>query len=154
MVNNQNPYTKRLPHITAPPPADDPDSSDRPIGHTAVWNLKKLQEIANEHSDDHPTLLAVTRKCRNDLKRLCDEPGGFDFAEHILKLTNGNFRKSVWCLSSPRGHTLGAWLPCDAYELSVPFTHPTTKWSGTANYYFKLCESVTGQILLFVSVHP
>lgn len=154
MVNNQNPYTKRLLDIPPPPAVDDPDSSDRPIGRAAIWSLKRFQEIADEHSDDCPTLLAVTRKCRNDLKRLTAEPGGFDLAEHIRILTNENYQKSVWCMSSPRGHIPGAWLPCDAYSLSVPFTHPVTQWSGNVNYYFKLCESLTGQMLLFVSVHP
>lgn len=154
VVNNQNPYTQRLAHIPLPPAADDPDSTERDISSTALWDLARIKAIAERHSDERPTLLAITRRCRKDWQRLTEEPGGFDLAEHIRMLTDQNYQKSIWCKASPSGRVPEAWLPCDAYSLSVPFVHPVTRWSGTVNYYFKLCESMDGQLLLFVSVHP
>lgn len=150
MVNNQNPYMKLLPGLPEPPE----DGDDRLIGRSVLWPLDELQAIARRSSDVAPTLRAITQKCRTDIKRLMQEPGGFDLAQHVLLLRASCYDKSLWCRSSPDGRVPGFWLPCDAYRLTVPFAHPMTGWEGKANYYFKMAKAPTGGLVLFVSVHP
>lgn len=130
-----------------PPPEQGNESL---IGKNALWDLVELQNIINV---DAIAWIAVTEKCRNDIKRLVQEPGGFDLTNHILLLKPSNYDKSLWCRSSPDGKQPGFWLPCDAYRLTVPFVHPVTGWEGPANYYFKIAKAFDGKLVLFVSVH-
>lgn len=123
------------------------------IGRKAIWSLDELKSIVQASTAERSTWKAVTRKCKNDLKRLMAE-GGFDLAQHIAKLTERNYDKSKWCLSSPVDKTPGFWLPCDAYTVNAHFTHPDTGWESTVNYYLKMAKAVDGSLVLFVSIHP
>lgn len=145
MVNNKNPYLDVLKNLPVPPLDTDPDGGDREIGRIPIWSLEDFKGLAAIHSEEEPTLIPVTRKCRRDLTNLVEE--GFDLCAHIQMLSPDNYRKSVWCRTGSR------WIPCDAYALRAAYTTLSTGYSGTAEYYFKMCKGLNGITVVFISIH-
>lgn len=156
MVNPPNPYLKILPDVCQPPSRTDSDGSDRKIGEEALWDLQELVKIAS--LDDAETVKMVTSKAERDYENLVEN--GFDLNDVLAELAvKGVFKGSWWCKTSaskdrygkPRG--VGSWIPCDAYSVTLDYEHPKTGYRGTANYYLKMCKSLDGSLVLFVSVH-
>lgn len=145
MVNNENPYLAILQNLPNPPLGNDPNGDDREIGKNPLWSLEDFKKKSAEHSEAKPTLIPVTKKCRNDLRNLTEV--GFDLAAHIQALTGLHFKNAVWC------QTGSMWIPCDAYSLKASFTVPSTGYCGTTEYYFKMCKGLTGNTVVFVSIH-
>lgn len=151
MVNNQNPYMKLFPFLVVPE-TDDPLDTERFIRNEAVWDLAEIQELASRDENPEQTLIPFTARCTNQLEVLKDN--GFDLAQHVQMLSAKHYRQSVWCRGKGSRGRMGPWVPCDDYALKgVAYTHPRTGHSGRCDYYFKFCKSITGTVVLFVSVH-
>lgn len=151
MVNNQNPYTKLLPFLVVPE-TDDPADTERFIRKEPLWDLAEVQELASLDSDQRQTLVPVTARCISRLAEL--EHNGFNLAQHVQMLSKKHYRQSVWCRGKGQKGRMGPWVPCDDYALrAVEYTNPLTGYSGRCDYYFKFCKSITGTVVLFVSVH-
>lgn len=156
MVNSTNPYLTVLPDICHPPLCTDPDGSDRKIGEEALWKLHELVEIAS--SDDDENVKMVTNRAVRDYENLVEN--GFDLNDVLAQLAvKGVFKGSWWCKTSPskdrngKPRGVGAWIPCDAYSITLDYENPKTGYCGIANYYLKMCKSLDGSVVLFVSVH-
>ena len=151
MVNNQNPYTSRFPHLQAPA-HEDQDSSDRKILGGQLWDLERLREAAQADQGSGNLLVPITRRCATQLDELRTQ--GFELYRHLLLLRTSDYRGSVWSRGGSRPGKPGPWLPCDEYVLrGVEFTNPSNGYTGVCDYYFKFCESATGLVFLFVSAH-
>jgi hypothetical protein len=158
MVNNGKPYREIFPDIPSAPAVDDPDKADRYIGDSPLWSLAEIIEIASRDTPTNVTIRMVTTKSEKDYENLLDN--GFSLLE-VLSLVpkKGKFKGAWWCKTSPakgrdgRPRGNGAWVPCDAYSVTVSYEHPLTRYSGQANYYLKACKNHSGDVLLFVSLH-
>lgn len=158
MVNNTNPYVEAMPHLPQPPLIADADHSDRRIGVNPLWDMAEIVEVASRCTDNNVTVRMVTNRAERDYENL--EVNGFSLQQLLLAVeSEGIFKESVWCRTSPRrgqnGRTrgTGSWVPCDSYVVSLNYEHPTTGYNGVAEYYIKMCMSLNGSVVLFVSLH-
>jgi len=159
MVNNQNRYLRIFSNIPLPPSIGDADNEDRKIGETPLWDIQDIVAIAKTHSEQSVKVRMVTNKADRDYGVLTEN--GFDLNEILSQMASrGRYKGSWWCKTSPakdkdgRPRGKGAWVPCDAYEVTAcEYEHPVTGYRGKADYYLKMCKSITGTVVLFVSLH-
>lgn len=155
MSRIDNPWAQsnaKLPWL--PPESNDEKSREIPF---KVWDLADVFKVAQAclETDDDNLIVYATDDCRNNIQAL--EWEARDVAEKLLLLLpKGRYQNSQWCKRSYQpGVTQkpeAVWMPCDAYALKIVDSN-ASGWSGLIKYYFKLCLSVRGTVVLMVSAH-
>lgn len=138
MVNN----AKNISAFDGKPPEG---CIDRKISGGPLYSAADIEAaLANDES----SIVAWTRKCKNDVQSLSLDAD--DLAELVRSaIQGGQFKGSEWCEQKPSG----PWAACDAYRLS------RLEWAEYANkedrfsYYIKFALSKTGAIVLLASCH-
>lgn len=156
MHGHPNPFVNARRDLPWPPPSTAPDSEHTREIPFQVWDLNDIQTISQNFLDGDTSLLrAVTSDCLDDMQR--EKLALENVAELLLLLQIDDYINSRWCMTSAnpgvRARPELRWLPCDAYCLPLE-EEDEAGVVRDKKYYIKVCRTVTGTMLLIVSMHP
>lgn len=157
MVNTHNvhpnPFIRQNPDLPWPPPSSEEGKEDTRKIEGKVWLLENFISIATSYLDgtNDRALIAATNDCQADMQE--NRLTYADLAEIICMLTDRDYQNSMWCMRSAREGVKCApeasWLPCDAYTIPIRYEN-----NESITYYLKMCQNLTGTVLLLISTHP
>lgn len=149
-----NPYVRFRPELPWPPPSCDKDKRHTRVIADKIWSLDQFKTIAAKCIAGTPnSIIAITKNCEDDMQNhmLRYE----DVADIIGLLTDDDYENSLWCMRSKRNGTQCApeslWMPCDSYVIEIELEDEPDE---SITYYLKMCQNITGTVLLMISTHP
>ncbi len=159
MVNTlKNGFVRADARLPWPPPSSAVGHEKTRLIPFQIWNLAELKELAQKQlalaADEDDVLVAVTSQCSEDMQN--EELSHDDVAQMVVDLLPEDYVNSSWCeksaFPSVKVHPDALWVPCDAYAMP---TVSIDKYGREIHktYYLKMCKSLTGTVLLLVSVH-